>query len=251
VVFDNLRLTLPDKSESELLKIRKDFYHHMCDLFLEMIKSLNLGPAAVKKRFHVVNIDLLKELEQTRSILIMSSHYANWEWSVSMNNYVSSKGYCIYQKVRNPYFNKLINRMRSQWNTIPLSQAESIKTIIKNEKENVRGIYGIVSDQSPMPSKANYWQEFMGVKVPVHTGAEMLARKLDLTVLYQNITKVKRGYYQSELIPIAVSGSETSKHQITNRFIELTEAQINEEPAHYLWTHKRWKHRNKVPEAFQ
>ena len=34
------------------------------------------------------------------------------------------------------------------------------------------GHIGMVSDQSPMASKANYWSAFMGVKVPIFNGAE-------------------------------------------------------------------------------
>mgnify|MGYP006406595069 FL=1 len=38
MVLANLKRCFPEKSEEELLLIRKKFYKHMCDLFLEMIK---------------------------------------------------------------------------------------------------------------------------------------------------------------------------------------------------------------------
>ena len=37
VVTANLKLVFPEKSEQEIATIRKRFYSHMCDMFLEMI----------------------------------------------------------------------------------------------------------------------------------------------------------------------------------------------------------------------
>ena len=135
-------------------------------------------------------------------MLLVCSHYANWEWNVSINNYVESKGYAIYQKIGNRYFDKLIRRLRSRWNTTPITQKETVRTVIRNEQQGVRGIYGIVSDQSPMVSQAQYWTKFLGITVPVFTGPESLARKLNLAVAFLRVTKVKRGYYSLEIVPI-------------------------------------------------
>jgi len=77
-----------------------------------------------------------------------------------------------------------------------------------------------------------------------------MARKMDLAVVFLKVSKVKRGYYEAEFIPITTSGSNTEKNEITEKFLRLTEQQIKEKPEHYLWTHRRWKHRDKKPKAF-
>ncbi len=51
-------------------------------------------------------------------------------------------------------------------------------------------------------------------------------------------------------MPITLSAKETAPNEITKKFIALTEQQIREKPEHYLWTHKRWKHRDKVPPEY-
>lgn len=245
--MENLKLTFPEKSEKELQILRKKFYRHLCDLFLEMIKTMHLSKEQIKKRFKVLNIEVINEIEKEKSILVVCSHYANWEWNVSINNYITSNGFAIYQKIENIYFDRLIKKMRSKWNTTPIEQRETVKTVIKNEQGSIRGVYGLVSDQSPMASRAQYWSKFMGIKVPVFNGAEALAKKLDLAVVFMKVSKVKRGYYQAEFIPITTHGKKTKNHEITEQFLRLTEQQIRERPEHYLWTHKRWKHRKKVP----
>ncbi len=247
VVRDNLSLVFPEKSAQELKNIEIAFYKHFCDMFLEMVKTMSLSKEQVKRRYAVLNIELLQQIEKDKSILIVCSHYANWEWNVSINNYVRSKGYAVYQKIANQYFDAWVKRVRARWNTTLITQQETARTVVSNLKNNVTGIFGMVSDQSPQPHRAQYWTEFMGIKVPVINGAEVMARKMDLAVVFLKVSKVKRGYYQAEFIPITTAGSETEPHEITDRFLRLAEQQIYEKPEHYLWTHKRWKHSDKVP----
>ena len=247
VVRSNLALVFPKKSKVELQRIEKNFYKHMCDMFLEMIKTMNLSKQEVKKRYQVTNLEVLQDIAKDQSVLVVCSHYANWEWNVSINNYVDAKGYAVYQKIANAYFDRWIKKTRARWNTTLITQTETVKTVVSNARSNTKAIYGIVSDQSPMVSKAKYWANFMDIKVPIFIGAETMARKLDLAVVFLKVTKVKRGYYSAEFIPITTNGKQTAPNEITDTFLRLTETQIKEKPEHYFWTHRRWKHRNKEP----
>jgi len=250
VVNTNLTLVFPNKSDKEIKKIQKAFYKHMCDMFLETIKTLNISEEELKKRYALPNIDLLLEVEKKRSILVMFPHYGNWEWSIIVNRYVKSKGYAIYQKIGNIYFDRLIKKIRAIWSTTPISQKETVITMARNHQNGIKGVYGIVSDQSPQAHLAQYWTKFMNITVPVFNGPEVLARKYDHAAVFAKVTKVKRGYYKTEFIPIALEGSKTKENEITNQFLKLTEEEIIENPAYYLWTHKRWKHSDKVPEKY-
>lgn len=246
-VYQNLTLAFPLKTDAEITHIHKSFYRHMCDVFLEMVKTMGLSRETVRERFKVTNIEVLQEIEKSKSVLLVCSHYANWEWIVSINNYLDSTGYAVYQKVSNPYFERLITRMRKRWNSIPISQKETVKTVILNEQNNIRAVYGLVSDQSPQVHPNQYWSPFMGVTVPIFNGYEALARKLDLAVVFLKVTQPRRGYYEASFVPITLSGKKTAPHAITEQFLRLVEMQIRERPELYLWTHRRWKHRKKAP----
>ncbi len=250
VVQENLNLVFPEKTAIEIQRIEKDFYRHMCDMFLEMVKTMNLNKDQIKQKYNVLNIEVIKEIEKKRSILVVCSHYANWEWNVSMNNYVNSKGYAVYQKIGNTYFDRFIKSVRERWNTTLITQQQTVKTVVRDKRDGVIGIFGMVSDQSPQAHRAQYWSNFMGINVPIFNGAETMARKLGLAVVFLKVSKVKRGYYQAEFIPITVNGKNTEETEITETFLRLTEEQIKEKPEHYLWTHKRWKHRDKTPAHF-
>lgn len=245
VVWNNLKLIFPEKSDEELKRIQRKFYGHLCDTFLEMVKPWHMSAEEMKKRYKIKNIEVLAAIAKEKTILVPCAHYANWEWNTSLDLHLNSTGYAVYQKIGNPYFNKLIKKIRGKWHTHLITQQETVKTVLMNEKKGIKGIFGMVSDQSPQMSRAQYWQEFMGVRVPIHNGAEILARKFDLAVVFLKVTKVKRGFYEAEFIPITTSGKNTEPNYIIDTFLDLTEKQIKEAPEYYLWTHRRWKHRHK------
>ena len=251
VVRANLKLALPEKSASEIKKIERQFYSHMCDMFLEMIKTMNISETEMQKRFTFDNIDFIRTLEKKKSILMMFPHYASWEWVIAMNKHIESEGYAVYQRIANTYFDRLIRQIREKFGTKLIQTRETPSIIRNNKSRNIKSIYGFLSDQSPLMSKAKYWANFMGVKVPVHIGAEVLAKKFDLAVVYLQVTKVKRGYYSASFKLLAEHPKEVENFGITDLFIKEVENQIKTVPSYYFWTHKRWKHKDRIPEMFR
>lgn len=246
IVRENLALTLPHLSEKERATIEKKFYSHMCDLFLEMIKTMTISYETIQKRFVFKNIDLLNDMAKDgKSVILMLAHYASWEWMVSITLHTHLKGVGVYAKLHNKYFDNLVKKIRTRFKGSLTTTKETIKVVTENNMKNVQCVYGFVSDQSPMLHKSFYWDEFMGVEVPVHTGAEMLAKRCDLNVLFVKIDKVKRGYYEATFVKLVENPKEHSDYEITSLFLREAEKQILEAPEFYLWTHKRWKHRNK------
>jgi KDO2-lipid IV(A) lauroyltransferase len=248
VVYDNLKLALPKKSEAELLAIRKQFYHHFVDIFIEMIKSFTISEKEVNKRYTYTNIELLSDLyKDGKSLILLASHYANWEWMVSLSSKINYKSYAAFTKISNSYFNNKIKKTRARFG---LELKETWKVILEvnnNHKNNIQSIYGLLSDQSPQVQKTHYWNNFLGVKVPIHTGTEMLAKKYDLNVVYIATKKIKRGYYESTFNLITTEPKKYADYEITDIYLRQLEAQIYEEPAYYFWTHKRFKHKDKAP----
>jgi len=244
VVLANLKLVYPQKSLRELLEIRKKFYHHFVDMFLEMVKSFTVSKEEVYKRYKYTNVDLLTEMyKDGKSAILMGPHYANWEWIMSIDSFVDYKGYAAYTKVNNKYFNKKILKSREKFGTNIMQTSKIIAEIQLNKSNNIQAMYGLLSDQSPQLKKTFYWRKFFGVKVPVHTGAEMLAKKYDLNIVYMNVKKVKRGYYETTFSLITNDVTKHQDYELTDIFLEKVEKQVHQQPEYYFWTHKRFKHK--------
>ena len=250
VVQQNLALVFPDKPAAERRQIERAFYAHMCDMFLEMIKTMGMSEQAIKERFIFRNLEILKEFEgRGQSVMLLMPHYASWEWAISLNYKLKARGYGIYQPLNNEHFDKLVRRIRGKFGATLITTRETREIIAKNKAEGRLATYGIIIDQSPQLKKAYYWGSFMGIEVPMHVGAEVLCKAMDLPVVYLKVTKLKRGHYQGEIILLTDSPSSVPDYGITDAFFRETERAIREAPQYYFWTHKRWKHRNKKPAA--
>jgi KDO2-lipid IV(A) lauroyltransferase len=243
VVFNNLKLSFPEKTTKELVKISKLFYHHFVDVFIEMIKSFTVSKKEVYKRYKYPNIDF----KDGKSVILVGQHYANWEWIMSLDSFVSYKGYAAYTKVNNNYFNNKILKSRTKFGTSLVKTSKIISEIKYNQKNNIQAMYGLLSDQSPQLKRTFYWSAFLGVKVPIHTGAEMLAKRYDLNMVFMEVKKVKRGHYETTFSLITNDAPKYKDYQLTDIFLEKIEKQIRAKPEFYFWTHKRFKHKDKAP----
>ena len=127
-VRHNLRLVFPEKSEKEINAISKKFFHHLCDMILESIKSLTISEAEITKRFQFKHIEEIHKLEKAnRSIVLMCAHYANFEWIFIAQRFVNHKGYGVYKRLENKYFDRLIKRIRAKYNTDLITTKETIQ----------------------------------------------------------------------------------------------------------------------------
>lgn len=248
VVLQNLKYAFPEKSKDELKVIRRKFFRHFVDIFIEMIKSFTISEKEINKRYKYINKEIFKDIEaMNKSVILMGSHYANWEWIINICSY--TKLHCVgaFTRLTNPHYNQLIKTNRSRFGSEFVQTSKTIKKLIKYKLDNKLAIYGLLSDQSPSLEKTHYWAEFLNVKVPIHTGAEMLAKKHNFALVHMKVNKVKRSHYEIEFEILSENPQEIPDYQITDDFLRRTEAQIHEKPEFYFWTHKRFKYKDHAP----
>lgn len=244
VVRNNLQLSFPEKSLSEIIAIEKKFYHHFCDTFLEMIKTIHISEKEMQKRMIFKNLSILEEFySKKQSFILMCGHYNSYEWLLSLALHLNCPAYAIYTPLTNPYFDRLIKETRAKFNAFLVSRYEIQSVINKNRNSGEMCVYGLASDQSPRNGKKQYWRTFMGVYVPVLTGAERISKQFGMPVVYCKIEKVKRGYYTTEFEVITDNPNAMPDYEITDIFTELLEKQIREKPEFYLWSHNRFKYK--------
>ena len=252
VVLDNLRLAFPDKPEEELFEIRKKFFKHLMDLMMESVKAFSISEKEILKRYKYENPELVnKYANEGKSIALVGAHQANWEWSTSLPKVLDIDVYGAYTKLNNKYYEKEVRDSRQKFGVIGYKTSDMVRGMQQRFSDKQQGLYLLLSDQSPQPHKTYYWREFFNIKVPIHTGAEMLSKKFDLVVINYVTKKVKRGHYITKFQLITDTPKDFENYQITDLYTELTEKNILEQPEFYLWSHKRFKHRNKVPVEFQ
>ena len=253
VVRDNLQMAFPKKSNKEIRLIEKKFFRHLTDFFVESIKTFSITEKEIKNRMSYKNLDYLQNIVDTgQSITLVGSHQANWEWLLGIPIQLKNiKCHAAYTKIKNKTLEKLIKESRSKFGIIMYETKNTILNIHRNYKKGIQSLYLLLSDQSPLIRKTSYWSKFMGIKVPIHTGAEMLSKKYDMAYVFWTSKKIKRGYYEIEFKLITDKPRDFENYELTEKYLRLVEKNIEESPETYLWSHKRFKHRNRVPEEWR
>lgn len=248
VVRKNLELSKVSKNKKDLLRIEKKFYRHLTDVFFEMFKFYSISPKEMKKRFYIENPEIFYEFEKkNKSVMFMTSHYGGFEWFLSITYHVPQLPFAVYTPLSNKSLEVLIKKFRLRHGSKLISRYEAGSYIKKQLKENKLFLYGMAADQSAQIRSITYWKEFLGIKVPVFTGSERIAKQHDIPVVFGKVVKVKRGYYKVVVELITEFPNEHDNYQITDTYLSKLEKQIREIPEYYYWTHNRFKHKDKAP----
>jgi len=245
IVAENLRNSFPEKSDAELNRIAKRFYRHFADLFIETLKLTHLTNNELKKRVVVTNPELVENLFNSgHDVIAVYSHYNNWEWvGVAFPLYTRYKTVGVYKPVQNRYFNRFINRLRSR-NEAGLAPMDKIaRRIVENKSKNIRSFYGFMSDQTPAKVLIRYYTDFLNQQTPVFLGIERIAAKYDMSVVFINVQKIKRGFYTLTVELLYETTRGLPEYEVTKKHVKRLEELIRERPEYWIWTHRRWKYK--------
>ncbi|WP_072365263.1 lysophospholipid acyltransferase family protein [Chitinophaga sancti] len=244
VVMTNLRTSFPEKSEKELKRICKDFYHYLCDMFLETFKTLTISREDMVKRceFTPATIALFNQLaEDGKSVILVMGHKGNWEWAGnSFSILLKQQLYVIYHPLSNKGMDALMYKMRTRFGTKLYAMQDTFREMVKNRKEI--NATAFIADQSPQPATA-HWTRFLNQDTPVFKGTEKIAQKMNYPIVYVAVNKVKRGYYSVEASMLIDEPTKLGEGEITDIHTQQLERDIIAQPSTWLWSHRRWKHK--------
>ena len=243
VVIDNIQNTFIEKSQTEVIKLKNNFYDYFFELIVEIIKLLSISNNELNKRFTFSNINVIKQaLKKNKSVIVVVGHYGNWEWALrSASNLIDTKIIGVYKRINNTIFEWLLLKIRSNTNVLPVEIKSLSRELVNN---NEKKIYAIVADQSPTLEQSNVRINFLNRDTLVYTGVEKISKKYNMPVFYLNIKLTSKGYYESTFEEINSKNINEKKLELTKEFFSKLENQIKSEPRLWLWSHKRWKHTN-------
>jgi KDO2-lipid IV(A) lauroyltransferase len=244
VVRTNLKNSLPGKSEKEIKLIEKKFYHYLCDLFMETFKLTHMSNEQLMKRFPLSNPELLDRLyNEGRDVVAVLGHYGNWEWLVCLPLYTKLQIISIYKPLRNKHFDKYMINNRSKNGMVLTPMQNVIREIINNRKKSTRALYTFITDQTPPKGDVKFWTRFLNQDTPVYLGAEKIASKYDMAVVFFRIECIGRGHYEFTIELLFEHSTGLPDHLITETHVKRLEEIILANPEFWIWSHRRWKYR--------
>ncbi|MCX6267783.1 MAG: lysophospholipid acyltransferase family protein [Bacteroidetes bacterium] len=241
VVFENLRNSFPQKSEQEIGRIAKAFYHHFADMLIESLKAFTMSEEAIIKRYTFINTEAPDNCyREGKQVICVAGHYGNWEWAgIAAGKQMLHKPVGFYKPLSNNYIDRYIQKTRVQGRAKLASIAKTAETF-KTDWDEPAAFY-MVADQSPSSSRLAYWVDFLHQETATIHGPEKYARIYNMPVVFASVKKVRRGYYTVDFKMLEPEPTQTKTGEITRRFMKMLENVITENPEYYLWSHRRWK----------
>jgi KDO2-lipid IV(A) lauroyltransferase len=250
VVLQNLRNAFPEKSATEINRICKDFYSYLCDLFLETFKTLTISQQAMIRhcKFSEETKNIFSNInKEGKSAILVLGHLGNWEWAGNTFSLVCDQQlYVIYHPLANKHFNGLMYKMRTRFGTKLIAMNDTFRTMASLSNEV--NVTAFIADQTPQPDHA-YWTNFLNQDTPVFWGTEKIAKKLNYPVVYVHVKRVKRGYYEVGAEILEANPKSTASGEISALHTQRLEKDIIADPATWLWSHKRWKHKRSAAQS--
>ena len=244
LVFQNMSDSFPEKTAEEIHALERRFFHWFCDYLVESIKLLTISKEQLKRRMVFKGTDIVDGIvKDGQSCAVYLGHFCNWEWVTSLPLWITPEAQCgqIFHVLENSDYDRLFLKLRQRWGAVCIPMAETLRRIIKYKQKGRQVVIGYISDQVPFWNNIHHWVDFLHHDTPVLTGTERLARQTGHAVVYLDVSRPKRGFYEAEFRLITREPKQMADFAITDEYFRLLEASIRRAPEYWLWTHNRWK----------
>ena len=259
VVLVNLSRSFPEKSYEEIAQIRKRFYRHLANIFVESVWFSACRGEWGRKRFHkshileFTNPEEWNRLSRDRQLMALQAHTGNWELMGGIGesayteplNTTAEQIAVVYLNFRSRAWNQAMEWAR----TAPVSdtrfkgyvEAGDVLRFVLENRHRQPFFYLFNTDQAPYRASGSLSLEFMHQPCRSMTGAAALACRLDMAAAYLRFDCRPEGGYALTVVPLSEHASETDAETLMRKYYQLLEEDLRRQPWNYLWTHRRWK----------
>lgn len=240
----NLRLSFPEKSDSERQQIARDFYRQFCYTIVESIYGYRIDEEEMRRRVVFEGMEEVNRLVAAAGGgIFMLAHIGNWEWMASFQQWLSPgvTEMNVYRRLKNRAIDRLMLAIRAKRGGVCVEKQRILREMVRYRAEKKPVAVGLLCDQKPRPEVTRTWTMFLNQETGFLDGGEVLGRKFGYPVFYVYIIREQRGIYRTQMKLLAARPEETQEGEITTAYARLLEQNIREQPALWLWTHNRWK----------
>ena len=244
VTAKNLSLAFPEKSEKERELIAREFYLQFCDTIVETIYGYRCPDEEMRQRVVFENMEEVNRLvDAAGGGIFMLAHLGNWAWQASVQQWVSAgvTEMNVYRRLKDKGMDDLMLAIRGKRGGVCVEKQRILREMVRYRAEQRPVTIGLLSDQKPRPEVTRTWVKFLNQETGFLDGGEVLGKKFGYPVFYAFITRTKRGYYHTDMQLISATPEKTQEGEITEAYARALEANIQAQPALWLWSHDRFR----------
>ncbi len=243
VAATNLALCFPAKTPAERDALLRDHFGWLGRSLLERGVLWHASTGRLKRLIHVEGDIHLAERTEGRSVMWLVPHFVGLELAgVAVQLFQTRKGVDIYQTQSDPFWDRVLTERRLRFGGgEAYPRGASIRPVIKRIKE---GWAFFNMPDMDFGQRDAVFVPFFGVTAATLTAPSRLARSLDMLVQPVVVDMLPAGKgYRVRFMP-ALGGFPTDDAERDTLWMNgFVEGLVLQNPAQYLWVHKRFKTR--------
>jgi KDO2-lipid IV(A) lauroyltransferase len=230
------------QTSSDPESIIKQNFGNLGKSLVEIVKiNYGLGNQIIN-HVEIIGIENYEKIrEKGNGIVPIIGHCGNWELMAIALSKKLTKINVIARPQNNLYVNRIIERTREKYGNHIIYKKGALKNIFSSLKRNE--VVGILMDQSVVKAEGVII-EFLGKKASTMKIPALIARKTGATVLPAFIRRTNGGHIIEIGEEVELDKSPDLDTAVLNDTINFTsyiEEYIRQNPAEWLWMHRRWK----------
>ncbi len=241
VIAKNLSTVFPDADNPFRQEIEARFMDHFSNMIAESLKAFTMSTEEIRRRMDIrISDEIKSDLSNHQDIFIVGGHVNNWEWAViTSGDQVPARTKAIYKPLSSHAMNQIMLDLRQKGKTLMVPMGLVLRDILTQDRLTTAYIF--LSDQSTPFTLTAHHVDFFGIRTPFVPGMSAMAARQNIPIYYFTIEKIRRGYYKAHFSLLVRDPANYSPEEITSLYSKKLEENILNQPACWLWTHKRWK----------
>jgi KDO2-lipid IV(A) lauroyltransferase len=197
---------------------------------------------ACPERFEVKGLDMVQDLlDGGRGGLFISLHSGNWELALWPLATAGLQPSVIYKPMENPLVERWMRKKRAQVYTGGLFEkdASTSRRLVGLLRDGAR--IGLMGDRRA--GKGHVMLPFFGRPAPTSIVPARLALRLGIPLIAGRVVRRPGTRFRIECVHVTIEPTGDSHHDsiaLTGKINRIFEGWIRENPAQWMWAHKRW-----------
>ena len=244
IAYDNISFAFPQYSEKEKQELLHKSFMHLGNLLAGSLWASRLSNAWMEKYLVYDEVSLQienKTKEEGIGVVLVSGHLGTWEILVQFMG-IRMKGGGIYKKIRNPFVDAWLRKLRAN-NGIKLVPVEESGQVIKMLKDGYWVGFG--SDQNA--GKSGIFVDFLNRKASTFQGPALMAYLTGAKIMVYSVVCGEKGKVIVRIKDLGVIQKNQFKNRdeavryFTEKWTKTLEDEVRLFPEQYFWVHRRWR----------
>lgn len=230
LVHRNLRRALPAADTGALARA---FYAALSQVALETARSLAMDADELRQR---VDFEGAEALRDGKAVLLMA-HHGNLVWAVTaLAAHLPTPPSVVYKPPHLEAVSNALLAIAARFGVHPVPVKEVRRQLVKSRQ--AKRVWTLVADQRP--GKERCYATLCGRRTAFVTGPERIARAMNWPAYYLSCQRIAPARYRCVIERIA-EPPFGEFGQIMTRYAQKLQADIDQAPGDWLWSHDRWR----------